>query len=186
MKSIWRLANAFGVVAGVASVVMLARQAFAIGFVVPLQAMLDWYIAAVDFVFAPLEPALSWLVRWLAQHVDGVQLAADWRHYVVLGMVLFGAALRTRGTYELVTVGFTMLLICLQAAVFGWAGNVALFALVIVLALVLTLAIHVAWSRLTRDKSWTVADAVGYLRSIGVVFGGALLFVLLNAGLQMG
>jgi|CXWL01.1.fsa_nt_gi hypothetical protein len=80
------------------------------------------------------------------------------------------------------------MLLCLGDALFAGATvfhkeSVVDFAISLLFLLATLLVLQLVGSRLLSNKAWTIADALRYLRSLGIVFGGALLFIALNAAL---
>lgn len=94
-RGIWQITHVLGTVAGIASLVLLARQAFTIEFVAPLHSMLEWYRATVDLVFSPIAPHIERAVPALSQRFpDLIGISPQWKHYLVLGAVVCGACVR--------------------------------------------------------------------------------------------
>jgi|CXWL01.1.fsa_nt_gi hypothetical protein len=193
-NSIWRFAGIIGAVCGAISIVLLVRQAVDIGLVAPLQTMLDWYRAAIDLLLSPIAPAAESGMRWLQQRFpDLVDPSPDWKHYLVIGVAMYGAASRASRNPDIALMGLNFLFICWMMALTD--GDSAddrarpiILAAVLLVAAVMFALFRLVVSRVTKPSydSWTISDFLALIRSLGVVFGGAALFIVLNAGLKLG
>jgi hypothetical protein len=198
-RSIWRgmlgISSAIGSVAGIVSIVLLVQQAFSLGVWTPIGNVMDWYASTIQLLFSPVAPFVESVLTQL-QHwrPDAFHPAAEWRHYLVIGIVMLGASFRAGRHPTMHTAGLSLFLISLVTALTAGSGGprkVILFLVVLIATAVLFAISSVYLSRfLARNGSqpaseaWDVREAFAYIRSIGVVFGGAALFIALNAGLS--
>lgn len=201
VKGIWSYASVIGTFFGIISATLLAKQALELGFAAPLQTAFDWYDNVVRALLSPLAPYLEGLVAWIKQHLDkDIALNPHWRHFLVLGSVLFGASLRAGRNVEFGTIGICLFVVCAGYMVRPDAKSIAVFAIAVASAVAYAFfrivvdfvgrqirGRTIARSRLQiiNDEPWRLAEALALLRSITLVFGGVLLFVGLNAGLKL-
>jgi hypothetical protein len=74
---------------------MLVREGFELGFVAPLQSILDTYNGLVTWLFTPLQPVLVQVGDLISSLVGTpLHLADDWRHVLTAGIILSSACLR--------------------------------------------------------------------------------------------
>jgi hypothetical protein len=213
-KLAWTVASILGTTFGVLSVVQLLRLGFALGFVAPLQAVLDWYVAAVNVVLHPLEPFAAWIVSSLSALLRiKLYLASYWRDVLVLGTLLSGAVLRTKLPPMLKGFAASFGVVSPLGMVVDWlppehlrdretflskfgmpVGPVVLVYLLVVffaiLAVVTSIAAVEAGNAVRLGKPYQKPaidfPAVGQiLISVLIVFGGAAVFVAFNAGLKL-
>lgn len=95
-RRIWAVASVLTMAAGSFSIVLLIKQGFDIGFVVPLEMMLDYYHRMVGFLLGWAEPYLGAALAKVGSWFDfNLHLDPHWRHVFVLMWLYFGANART-------------------------------------------------------------------------------------------
>ncbi len=199
-RSIWRgmlgISSAIGSVAGIVSIVLLVQQAFSRGVWTPIGNVMDWYASTIQLLFSPVAPFVESVLTQL-QHwrPDAFHPAAEWRHYLVIGIAVLGASFRAGRHPTMHTAGLSLFLISPCYCVDGGIRR--------------STQSHIVPGRADRNCSAVCdlvrvpiqvfgakrqptckrgvgcpGEAFAYIRSIGVVFGGAALFIALNAGLS--
>lgn len=181
MKQIWKVAAVFGVIFGALSVVVLARQGIEFGFVAPLRAMLDWYDGAISAVLSPLQPAIESSGRAIGRLFSlDLHLQEGWQHVLTSSLVVGGATLRGVPA----PIGFWIAGAIVLGGITGMFDHSfapSAFGVPPSLSALLGMSLlALAYASFQETRI-----VLGLAKSLGIVFGGAILFVALNAGLDL-
>ncbi|MGH7486461.1 MAG: hypothetical protein ACREMY_12815, partial [bacterium] len=184
-----RVSDVLGTASGIVSIAVLVEQALHYGIRAPFETVVKWYVSIVQWLFSPIAPfvenALTRLQHWRPRDFHP---SAQWRHYLVIGIVMLGASFRAGNHPTMQTAGVGLFLISVSTALTtgtGYPLDVARFLLLLSVTAVAFALVSVAVSKILREsgrQKWTMREAGAYIRSIAAIFAGAALFVVLSAG----
>lgn len=182
MQTVGKIASGLGTALGAASVIILLQQGLSLGFVAPLQVMIDWYGHAVDLAFRPVTPIIEWFVDQLGRQFPGsVVLNPAWRHLFLVAGMMTGAIWRGSASLEGRVLGVCLSVMAFGHAVLSPAGQVAMGLLWAAVLIPFAIFAPASW----RGPAPTSRELRSQLGQIASVFIAVLVFVTLNAGLGL-
>jgi len=184
------LMGVMGTVMGSLSLILLLQQGLTLGFIAPLEMLLQWYRRAVDVIFWPLALIVDGLVQVMNERwPDLIRLSPDWKQYLVFGLVIMGAFFRASKTPSMRTAGFAAFMLTVTQATNPAPALEGLMLLLLVTVALYAVLMPLLSPLLAKvdavENVWTWRETARLFSSLFILLGSVIVFISLNAGLSL-